>query len=96
MNSYMDICEVLQEQERHFEKVKGKKTPFRCVFKGRYGYTFTYHETYDDAVSARWTSCGYTAFGVAWTAPARKLRIEVQGPRGGWKKYKAQAKARGQ
>lgn len=84
---YFAVEDVIAKNREQYEKVNDKETPFRCVFKSRYGWSYTYHETYEDALSAENSSCGYDVMGNAWTSRNKKLRIEKKGPRGGWSKY---------
>lgn len=81
------INREMDRRRTHEESVKGKETPFRCVFKTRHGWAYTYHETYEDAELSEHTACGYS-IGGSWLQRAKKTRIEKEGPRGGWKKYK--------
>lgn len=88
----MMIEDNLQKIREQTDSVRGKETPFRCVFKTRHGWSYTYHETYEDALKHEHSSCGYSPFGSAWVQRAKKTRIEKEGPRGGWKKYTGETK----
>ena len=88
MSDYFVVQNVINERIEKVQKVKGKETPFRCVFKSRYGHSYTYHETLEDAEKETDMSCGYDIYGRGWTHNNKKLRIEKQGPRGGWSKTK--------
>lgn len=85
-NDFLAIESELQKRRAQHEKVRGKETPFRCVFKTQCGWAYTYHENYEDADNAEYNSAHYNIMGRGYLSRGKKLKIETQGPRGGWKK----------
>lgn len=88
MADYFMVQDVINERTEKIEKVKGKNTPYRCVFRSKHGLSYTYHETLQDAKQATDRSCGYNIYGQGWVYQNKKLRIEKRGPRDGWSKVK--------
>lgn len=86
--AYFAIERELQKRRDQYESVKGKETPFRVEFRYRQGTRhYQYFETYDDALKAEDSSCRYSPFGSAVIERPLSHQIQIQGPRGGWKKY---------
>lgn len=91
---YFRIEEILQKRREQMESVMGKKTPFRVEYRFGHGdKRYQYFETLEDAKAGNdHIICGYSIFGNAWVKSPISKQIQVKGPRGGWKKFKEDAK----
>lgn len=91
---YFAIEDELQKRKEQRESVKGKETPFRVEFRYPHGTRhYQYFCTLEDAENAEDSQCGYSPFGHAVITHPTSRQVQVQGPRGGWKKYNPEDKS---
>ena len=78
----------LQARQKQRESVAGKPKPFRVEFRYPKGSKhWQYFEKYEDALNATDSMCRYWIFGHAIIHRPTSRQIQMQGARGGWKKY---------
>lgn len=89
---YHDIEFELRRRREQVDSVRDKDTPFRVEF--RYGggtKHWQYFVSSEDAASAEDSLCSYGPTGRAIIRRPSSQIIQVQGPRGGWKRFIADA-----
>lgn len=86
----MYLEDEMDRRREQMESVKGKDTPFRVKFTTQVGWAYEYYTSYEAAKNADDYICFPSS---PFHGPSRPKRrsIEVRGPQGGWKKYKAKA-----
>ena len=96
-SGYFAIEREMQKQQEHYDSIKGKDTPFRVEFRFKKGYLrWLYFATLEEAKGAESPKkCSYNIWGCAVIESPSSRQIQIRGPRGGWKKYIPELKARG-
>ena len=87
MNNSHLIEAELQRRQRQADSVRGKDTLYRVEFRYPMGTKhWQYFVSRLDADRAEDSMCGYDAKGRGFIRRPLSQRIEVRGPRGGWRK----------
>lgn len=84
---YNHIESVLAHEREQRESVAGKPTPIRVEFRFR-GRTrhYQYFVDVESAKNAHSRTARYGPTGRAWIETPTSQQIQIQGPRGGWRK----------
>lgn len=85
---FLAVEDVIREEREQREGVKGKPTPFRVEFRYCGGSrSFRYYLDLVTASEAKARKASYGFMGNARIEYPTSQKIQVQGPRGGWRKY---------
>jgi hypothetical protein len=92
MSIFNDFCrveQVLQHRRDQSAEVASKVTPYRVEFRYAHGTKhWQYFVDLANARDARDAQASYGPTGRASIEQPRSQQIQVQGPRGGWKRLK--------
>lgn len=88
-DGFLAIEAELQRRREQTDSVRGKDTPFRVAYSFRgQSWHYVYFTSLEDARNAEApTRCSYNIMGSAILEQPSSRRIEIRGPRGGWRKY---------
>ena len=94
LKEHNEVVKERQRQQNHLESVRGKHTPYRMEY--RFGGSIRHYEyflTPEDARNFLYKRVRYPLIGLTpyleWPS---SWQLQKLGPRGGWSKYKEDAK----
>jgi hypothetical protein len=86
VNGYYAIEHEMQKRREQWRSVIGQDTPFRVEFRYRGGTKhWQYFASIEHANKAEDVCCSYSPLGRAIISRPLSQRVQVRGPRGGWR-----------